>query len=120
MKERIAAGDTVVLLAPSRFTCLFQVFKRAIRYRGRSRADINPGCREQLPDREFLEWIWNYNRTRLPGILQYLNRIRNEKNVVILRSGTDVAKFLNTLKQNTDHSAELKVNGGDRHASQRK
>ncbi len=98
LRERIAASDTVILLAPSRLTCLFQVFKRAIRYLGRSRPDLNPGCREQLPDREFLEWIWNYNGTRLPGILHDLDRVRNDKNIVILRSGADVVRFLNALK----------------------
>lgn len=102
MKERIEAGDTVILLALSRFTCLFQVFRRAIRHLGRSRPDIHPGCREQLPDREFLGWIWNYNRTRLPGILEYLERIRDTKNVVILRSGTEVEKFVNALKKEAD------------------
>ena len=102
MKERIEAGDTVILLALSRFTCLLQVFRRAIRHLGRSRPDIHPGCREQLPDREFLEWIWNYNRTRLPGILEYLERIRDRKNVVILRSGAEVAAFVNALEKETD------------------
>lgn len=102
MKERIAAGDTVILLALPRFTCLFQIFRRAIRHLGRSRPDIHPGCREQLPDREFLEWIWNYNRTRLPGILEYLERIRDIKNVVILRSGAEVAAFVKTIEKETD------------------
>ena len=101
MAERIAASDTVILLARSRFTCLFQAFKRAFRHLGRSRPDLNPGCREQLPDREFLEWIWNYNRTRLPGILNDLERVRNDKYIVILRSRADVAQFLNELKQGT-------------------
>lgn len=101
MTERIAASDTVILLALPRLTCLFQVFKRAIRHLGRSRPDLNPGCREQLPDREFLGWIWNYNRTRLPGILDDLERVRNHKNVVILRSRGDVARFLNSLTQET-------------------
>ena len=99
MAERIAASDTVVLLALSRFTCLYQVFKRAIRHLGRSRPDLNPGCREQLPDWEFLEWIWNYNRMRLPGILDDLERVTNEKNVVILRSRDDVARYLDELKR---------------------
>ena len=79
MGERIAASDTVILLALPRFTSLFQVFKRAIRHLGRSRSDINPGCRERLPDREFLEWIWNYNRIRLPGILLYLDRVQERQ-----------------------------------------
>lgn len=54
MEERIAASDTVILLAPSRATCLFRVLKRSIRQWGRTRPDLHPGCREQLPDAEFL------------------------------------------------------------------
>lgn len=110
MTERIAASDTVVLLALPRVTCLLRVFKRAIRHLGRSRPDLNPGCREQLPDREFLEWIWNYNRTRLPGILDDLERVRNEKNVVILRSRTQVTRFLDDLKREARFHADLDVN----------
>ncbi len=111
MKQRIAASDTVVLLALSRFTCLFQVFKRAVRHLGRSRPDLNPGCREQLPDLEFLDWIWNYNRTRLPGILDDLERVTNTKNVVILRSRGDVARFLNELKQGTGRGVVRDASG---------
>lgn len=111
MTERIAASDTVILLALSRFTCLLQVFKRAIRHLGRSRPDLNPGCREQLPDLEFLDWIWNYNRTRLPGILDDLERVTNEKNVVILRSRGDVARFLNELKQGTGRGVVRDASG---------
>ena len=111
MAERIAASDTVILLAPPRFTCLLQVFKRAIRQLGRSRPDLNPGCREQLPDWEFLEWIWNYNRTRLPGIHDDLERVTNDKNIVILRSRGDVAQFLNELKQGTGRGVVRDASG---------
>ena len=111
MKQRIAASDTVVLLALSRFTCLFQVFNRAIRHLGRSRPDLNPGCREQLPDLEFLDWIWNYNRTRLPGILDDLERVRKDKNVVILRSRGDVARFLSELEQGTGRGVVAGASG---------
>ncbi len=105
MKERIAASDTVILLALPRFTCLFRVLKRALRDRGRSRPDMNPGCLEELPDREFLGWIWNYNKTRLPRILQLLEQVKQEKIVVILRSNAHVDRFLNALNCTTDRAA---------------
>ena len=54
MEERIAASDTVILLARSRATCLYRVFKRSLAGWGRSRPDLASGCREKLPDAEFL------------------------------------------------------------------
>ncbi len=111
MRERIDASDTVVLLALSRFTCLYRIVKRSFTHLGRSRPDLNPGCREQLPDREFLEWVWNYNRTHLPGILDDLERVRNDKDVVILRSRAEVTRFLDVLKRETRCGADLDVSG---------
>ena len=94
MRARIAASDTVILLALSRFTCLFRAFKRALKGRGHSRPDLHSGCLEKLPDREFLTWIWNYNKTRLPSVLQLLDQVQQEKNVVILRSNGDVGDVI--------------------------
>ena len=98
MEERIAASDTVILLAPSRATCLRRVLKRSIRHWGRSRPDLHPGCREQLPTLEFLRWIWSYNGTNLPPILERLEQVRPQKTVVILRSDAEVEGFLNSLQ----------------------
>ena len=98
MKERIAASDTVILLARSRATCLLRVFKRSIRHWGRRRPNLAPGCRERLPSAEFLRWIWSYNRAHLPPILRRLEQVREEKNVVILRSDAEVRDFLASLR----------------------
>ena len=98
MEERIAASDTVILLARSRATCLFRALKRSLRHWGRSRPDLHPGCREQRPSVEFLRWIWSYNRTRLPRILRRLEQVRPQKNVVILRSDAEVRDFLDSLR----------------------
>ena len=112
MKERIAASDTVILLALSRFTCLYRVFKRGFKGRGRSRPDLHPGCIEKLPDREFLKWIWDYPKTRLPGVMQLLEGVMHEKRVVTLRSNTDVARFLDTLEPGKTQSSTQKNSPG--------
>ena len=98
MEERIAASDTVILLARSRATCLFRVLRRTLRHWGRSRPDLQPGCRERLPTVEFLRWIWSYNRVHLPRILQRLEQVRPQKKVVILRSDAQVRDFLGALR----------------------
>ena len=98
MEERIAASDTVILLARSRATCLFRVFKRSLKGWVGRRPDLAPGCRERLPTLEFLRWIWSYNRIHLPRILRRLEKAAPQKNVVILRSDAEVEGFLDSLR----------------------
>ena len=55
MEERIAASDTVILLARSRATCLYRVLQAEPRGNGDAAARTwHPGCREKPPDVEFL------------------------------------------------------------------
>ena len=81
--------------------------------RGRSRPDLHPGCMEKLPDGEFLKWIWDYPKTRLPGVLQLLEGVMHEKRVVILRSNADVAGFLDTLKPSGPQSSTIEKSSLD-------
>ena len=94
MEMRVRAADTVILLDIPRTQCLFRVLKRAVRYRGRTRPDMNPGCPEMLPDREFLRWIWTYPKLRRPNVLDLLSRHDGEKQILILRSSREVEHFL--------------------------
>jgi len=56
MEPRLERADTVVFLDFSRVVCLWRVFKRWLRYRGRSRPDMAPDCPENL-SWEFVRWI---------------------------------------------------------------
>ena len=96
---RLRACDTVIFLAFPRLLCLYRVFKRAVTYRGRTRPDLNPGCLEQLPDWEFLSWIWSYPTQRTPKIMQALQACEGEKEVFILKSPSAVRKFLTVVEQ---------------------
>ena len=104
LPQRLAACDTVLFLALPRRLCLYRVLKRTITHWGRTRPDLNPGCREQLPDWEFLSWIWTYHRKRTPGILEMLREIEAHKRVVILKSRSEVARFVQSLR-NTSEAA---------------
>jgi adenylate kinase family enzyme len=97
LEERVRASDTVIVLALPRLQCVFRVIKRSIRYRGRSRPDLNEGCLEQLPNWEFLRWIWTFPRDELPGTLRILANFEAQKRIVILRSSSEIRRFVYAL-----------------------
>lgn len=97
MADRIPAADTVILLALSRWTCLFRVLRRSIVGYGKTRADLSAGCPEQLPDFEFLSFIWTYPERKLPGVLSLLQSPPGERTVVVLRTARQVQGYVAQL-----------------------
>ena len=89
---RLRACDTVILLDISRYTCLYRVLKRAIKYRGRSRPDMAEGCSEKL-DLEFLSWVWNYPKRGRKRALAEMNQLP-EKRFVVLKTDQQKEIFL--------------------------
>ena len=94
---RLAAADTIVFLDLPRGLCLRRVLMRWVRYRGRSRPDMGPGCEERMT-REFLRWIWEYPSTRRPGILRKLQEYAPGRRIIRLRSPREVRAFLASLR----------------------
>jgi adenylate kinase family enzyme len=93
LERRLAACDTVIFLDLPRTLCLWRVLVRRLRFRGRARPDMTPGCPERLTW-EFLQWIWNYPSVQRPKLLARLEALRGEKTVVVLRSRREVGAFL--------------------------
>jgi adenylate kinase family enzyme len=59
---------------------------------GRERADIGPGCREQLDLDFLLNWVWTYptrSRRRTLALVQ----LATSKRIVVLRRPREVAAF---------------------------
>ena len=90
---RLAACDTVIFLDLPRILCVWRVLKRQVRYLGRTRPELSPGCPERL-SWEFLTWIWTYPSRRRRDILKRLVGLDQLKRVVILRSSAEVEQFL--------------------------
>ncbi|MGZ8470768.1 MAG: AAA family ATPase [Gemmatirosa sp.] len=93
---RLAASYTVVFLDLPRVVCLTRVLGRALRYRGRSRPDMAPGCPERL-SWEFVRWVWEYPTRRRPDVLRRLAALAPTTRVVVLRSPRAVDAWLATL-----------------------
>lgn len=93
MDLRLARAEVVVFMDFSRTACLWGVVKRRFRFAGRSRPDMAPGCPERL-DRRFVKYIWNYRKTRRPGVLRKLRGLPEGKRAFVLRSRREAEEFL--------------------------
>lgn len=93
---RLAAADAIVFLDLPRTLCLWRVLTRRVRFAGRSRPDMGPGCEERLTW-EFVRWVWTYPATRRPEMLARIARHGEGKQVLRLRSRGEVSRFLDHL-----------------------
>jgi len=100
MRDRLRWADTIVLIDPSPAVCLWRVFRRQLRWLGRVRDDLPPGCPERLDARAtmaFWRYIWAYRRTRLPRVLALIEEVQAGRRVEILRSNGEVQGFLESI-----------------------
>lgn len=93
---RLEACDAVVFLDLPRMLCLWRVVKRQVQHIGRVRSELPSGCPERF-NWEFISWIWTYPTRRRASILQRLEKLKDRKRVVILRSSDEIEAFLGGL-----------------------
>lgn len=96
MDMRLAACDAAIFLDMPRILCLRRVISRRIRFAGKSRPDMAPGCHERV-EWQFLKYIWDYPKTRRPGILEKLEALPEEKPTFVLRSPEEAREFLESV-----------------------
>jgi adenylate kinase family enzyme len=97
---RLGACDTAILLDISPWICTYSVLKRMLTNLGKSRPDMPENCPERF-DPEFLWWVASYRAKCLPSILSELRDAeRLGKTVVILRSRSEMKRFLSGLPHN--------------------
>jgi adenylate kinase family enzyme len=92
LDTRLASCDTVVFLDLPRRVCLWRIVKRRLRYSGRTRPDVAPGCPERLTW-EFVKWVWSYPKRRRAGILDRLSKLTGRR-VIIVSSRRYLDRFL--------------------------
>lgn len=90
--QRLSRCDTVIWLDFPRWLCLFGIFRRILTTYGQVRPDMGTGCPERF-DWEFLQWVWNFNKTQRPELYNLLNQVENV-NVIVLKNRRQVRKFV--------------------------
>ncbi|MFZ5961335.1 hypothetical protein ACOXXX_00145 [Thalassococcus sp. BH17M4-6] len=83
---RLPRTDLVIWVRVPRRVALSGVARRVLANYGKVRSDMADGCPEKLPDREFLTFIWTFERRVAPRIVTGLDRFGPEVPVVTLRS----------------------------------
>lgn len=96
MDIRLREADTIIFLDFSRVLCTYRALKRMIQYRNRKRPDMAEGVKERF-DLNFMKWIWNYPRTIRPLVLKRLEKLPNDKVIIILKSPKEAQHFLNSI-----------------------
>jgi len=93
LRGRLRAADAVVFVDMPRWRCVLRVFTRMIRWYGRSRPDLAPGCPEGF-DLAFLQWVWNFPRRSRPEVIEAMRAAPPGVKRIVLRSTRDVRAFL--------------------------
>ncbi len=96
MDIRMNAADTIIFLDIHRTICVYRAFKRVVQYRNKTRPDMGAGCEERF-DLQFFKWIWDYPNVKRPTIIKELEKLPEEKKVIVLKSSSEVQKFLERI-----------------------
>lgn len=97
LEVRMQHCDTIVFLDLPRLLCLWRITKRRLLNHKRSRPDMAEGCPEKL-DWSFVRWVWSYSHRSRPKIVKLLREHSGTKQIVWLRSRSDVRRFLESLR----------------------
>ena len=84
-------------MRPSRWVSLFGVYRRVLRSYGEVRPDMAEGCPEQLPDREFLSYIWNFEKNHAPAVVAMLAQYGPDVPILQLKSHAAASELLALL-----------------------
>lgn len=82
---RLPRTDLVLWLRPPRWMSIYGVVSRWLRYRGRTRPEMAENCPERI-DREFLTYVWNFEKTESPEIEHNLAAYGRDVPVCVLKS----------------------------------
>lgn len=67
--------------------------RRVLRYYGTTRPEMAQSCPEPLPDREFLSYIWNFEKIHAPKFVHNLDLYGSNVPVTVLRSHNEINRI---------------------------
>lgn len=91
---RVPRSDLVIWVRMPRLLSLWGVTTRALKTYGRTRPDMAPGCPERLPDREFIRYIWDFEKVHAPIFLRDFELHGPNVPVLVIKSRAEIRKLL--------------------------
>lgn len=96
---RLPRTELVLWVRVPRLTALFGVLRRVARYYGSVRPAMADGCPEKLPDREFLSYIWNFEKRYAPHFIKQIDQHGPDVPVAVLHSHREMDALLRLAAQ---------------------
>ena len=93
---RFKRANTVIFLDYSRYICLYGIIKRALLSFGKNRIDMGVGCKEKVPDLQFIKFVWEFPKKSKPKIYNKLNEYKN-LNHIILSNRKETNNFIKNI-----------------------
>lgn len=93
---RLPRTQLVLWVRVPRWLCVWGALSRALRWIGRSRPDMAPGCPERI-DWEFLRYIWTFEEKFAPRVLAGLAQHGPDVPVLQLKSRGEMRQLLDLL-----------------------
>lgn len=93
---RVARSDIVIWVRMPRLLCIWGAVTRWLRFLGRTRPEMAPGCIEKI-DWEFLAFIWTFEERYTPHIVAGMAAHGPDKPVIELKSRRQMRHLLDLL-----------------------
>ena len=97
-EQRMDQADRILLLLFNRWSALWRVTKRYLRYRGKSRPDMTAGCEEKL-DGDFVRWVLWKGRSKRQRERFALLPERYPDKCVVLKNQRQIDRSLKTWEE---------------------
>lgn len=97
---RLPRAELVIWMRPPRLVSLFGVLFRWVRYWRKTRPEMAEGCPEKI-DREFLRYVWNFEKTEVPEIEEMLALHGRHLCVHVVKSYRHADRLLELLVRRT-------------------
>lgn len=97
---RVPRSDFVIWPHLPRRVCIHGIFSRWIKYIGRTRPEMAPGCPEKI-DWEFLRFVWTWDRVFKPHVIAGLQQHAAGKPILKIKSRREINDFISLLENKT-------------------
>jgi len=94
---RLPRTDLILWVRVPRKVALFGLSRRIISNYGKVRPFMSDGCPEKFPDREFISYIWNFEKRYAPRFVNSIDQYGPNIPVAILKSHTDINNLLKSI-----------------------
>jgi adenylate kinase family enzyme len=96
---RINKADVIIFLDVPLYVCLYRIFKRAFFHFGKVFFSSAPGCAERFPDREFLTYVWNFNKKQKFEVMTFIEKYHNNKKIFVIKNQQELDELVKQFKR---------------------